>query len=127
MRPRYAFETKKTTKSAVYRKPTNFSPWSQNGTKKKFKEKGCLASQRNSLEKHNNNKLKNLTTNNQQNLLLFILHKPVSLIQAVVQSVTTIHIDFGVDRLIQTLNERIHGLQERRIACGVSCYHVACR
>ena len=39
MRPRYAFETKKPTKSAVYRKPTNFSPWSQNGTKKKFKEK----------------------------------------------------------------------------------------
>lgn len=69
MRPRYAFETKKPTKSAVYRKPTNFSPWSQNGTKKKFKEKGCLASQRNSLKKHNNNKLKNLTTNNQQNLL----------------------------------------------------------
>lgn len=32
MRPRYAFETKKPTKSAVYRKPTNFSPWSQNGT-----------------------------------------------------------------------------------------------
>lgn len=41
MRPRYAFETKKPTKSAVYRKPTNFSPWSQNGTKKKFKEKAA--------------------------------------------------------------------------------------
>lgn len=127
MRPRYAFETKKTTKSAVYRKPTNFSPWSQNGTKKKFKEKGCLASQRNSLEKQITNKLKNLTTNNQQNFLLFILHKLISLIQAVVQSVTTIHIDFGVDRLIQTLNERIHSLQERRIACSISCYQVACR
>lgn len=127
MRPRYTFETKKPTKSAVYRKPTNFSPWSQNGTKKKFKEKGCLASQRNSLEKHNNNKLKNLTTNNQQNLLLFILHKPVSLIQAIVQPITTVHVNLGVDRLIEALNERIHSLQERRIACSISCYQVACR
>lgn len=54
--------------------------------------------------------LKNLTTNNQQNLLLFILHKLVSLIQTVIQSVTTIHVNLGVDRLIQALNERIHGL-----------------
>lgn len=29
MRPRYAFETKKPTKSTVYRKPTDFSPWSK--------------------------------------------------------------------------------------------------
>lgn len=127
MRPRYAFETKKTTKSAVYRKPTNFSPWSQNGTKKKFKEKGCLASQRNSLEKHNNNKLKNLTTNNQQNLLLFILHKLISLIQAIIQLATTKHINLGADRLIQALNERIHGLQERRIACSACSKQSVCR
>ena len=39
MRPRYAFETKKPTKSAVYRKPTNFSPWSKNGTRIKFTQK----------------------------------------------------------------------------------------
>lgn len=97
------------------------------GPKRNLKKKGCLASQRNSLEKHNNNKLKNLTTNNQQNLLLFILHKPVSLIQAIVQPITTVHVNLGVDRLIEALNERIHSLQERRIACSISCYQVACR
>ena len=71
MRPRYAFETKKPTKSASYQKPTKIWGWSQNGTKKKLcpsgapadlksaDKKDCLASQRNSLEKHNNNKLKN--------------------------------------------------------------------
>lgn len=59
MRPRYAFETKKPTKSTVYRKPTDFSPWSKNGTRIKFTQKSCLASQRNSLEKQITNKLKN--------------------------------------------------------------------
>lgn len=36
MRPRYAFETKKPTKSASYQKPTKIWAWSQNGTKKKL-------------------------------------------------------------------------------------------
>lgn len=73
MRPRYAFETKKPTKSASYQKPTKIWAWSQNGTKKKLcplgvpadlksaDKKGCLASQRNSLTKHITKKLK---TNN---------------------------------------------------------------
>ena len=39
MRPRYAFETKKPTKSESYQKPTNFYHWSQNGTRIKFKQK----------------------------------------------------------------------------------------
>ena len=41
MRPRYAFETKKPTKSTVYRKPTDFSPWSKNGTRIKFTKKAA--------------------------------------------------------------------------------------
>lgn len=39
MRPKYAFETKKPTKSTVYRKPADFSPWSKNGTRIKFTQK----------------------------------------------------------------------------------------
>ena len=33
MRPRYAFDTKKPTKSASYQKPTKIWDWSQNGTR----------------------------------------------------------------------------------------------
>ena len=61
MRPRYAFDTKKPTKSASYQKPTKIWAWSQNGTRIKFKQKSCLASQRNSL---NRNITINLKTNN---------------------------------------------------------------
>ena len=43
----------------VIKSPLKYEVGRKNGTKKKFKEKGRLASQRNSLEKHNNNKLKN--------------------------------------------------------------------
>ena len=39
MRPRYAFDTKKPTKSASYQKPTKIWAWSQNGTRIKFKRK----------------------------------------------------------------------------------------
>ena len=61
MRPRYAFDTKKPTKSASYQKPTKIWAWSQNGTRIKFKQKSCLASQRNSLAKQ---LTINLKTNN---------------------------------------------------------------
>ena len=62
MRPNYTFDTKKPTKSESYQKPTNFYHWSQNGTRIKFTQKGCLASQRNSLNK--NTIIINLKTNN---------------------------------------------------------------
>ena len=39
MRPRYALDTKKPTKSASYQKPTKIWAWSQNGTRIKFKRK----------------------------------------------------------------------------------------
>ena len=39
MRPRYAFDTKKPTKSDSYQKPTKIWNWSQNGTRIKFKRK----------------------------------------------------------------------------------------
>ena len=39
MRPRYAFDTKKPTKSASYQKPTKIWAWSQNVTRIKFKRK----------------------------------------------------------------------------------------
>ena len=58
---------------------------------------------------------------------LFILHKLICLIQAIVKITTPVHVNLGVDRLIQSLQERIHGLQERRIACNVCGNQVACR
>ena len=61
MRPGYTFEAKKPTKSASYQKPTKIWAWSQNGTMIKFKQKSCLASQRNSLAKQ---LTINLKTNN---------------------------------------------------------------
>ena len=61
MRPGYTFEAKKPTKSASYVKSTKISIWSQNGTMIKFKQKSCLASQRNSLAKQ---LTINLKTNN---------------------------------------------------------------
>lgn len=89
----------------------------------KYVKKGCLASQRNSLTENIiiNLKTNNYINNQQKTFLLFILHKLVRLIQAVMQSITAIHVNLGVDRLVQTLNERIHGLQERRIACSAGC------
>ena len=39
MRPRYAFDTKKPTKSASYQKPNKIWAWSQNVTRIKFKRK----------------------------------------------------------------------------------------
>lgn len=52
MRPRYAFETKKPTKSASYQKPTKFLFGRKMGPKRNLSEKGYLASQRNSLTKN---------------------------------------------------------------------------
>ena len=69
MRPRYTFEAKKPTKSASYQKPTKIWAWSQNGTRIKFKQKSCLASQRNSF---NRNVTINLKTNN------YIINKNLS-------------------------------------------------
>ena len=58
MRPRYAFDTKKPTKSASYQKPTDFYSWSQNVTRINSSEKAAsLHSETASNE--NNNKLKN--------------------------------------------------------------------
>ena len=81
------------------------------------------ASQRKIIINLKTNKL----CNQQKTFLLFILHKLIGLIQAVMQSVTPIHVNLGVDRFIQTLNERIHGLQERRIACTACGNQSVCR
>lgn len=126
MRPNYGFETKKPTKSASYQKSTKLWAWSQNETKKN-KTKKKAATLRSGAAWLTINK--NLKTNNynQQKSILFILHKLISLIHAIIEIASTVHINLGADRLAQSLQERIHGLQERRIACSVSCYHVACR
>ena len=59
MRPRYAFDTKKPTKSESYQKPTNFYHWSQNGTRIKFKRKKAASLHSETASNENNNKLKN--------------------------------------------------------------------
>lgn len=110
MRPRYVFEIKKPTKSASYQSPLKYEVGRKMGPKRNLKKKAASLHSETVLKNIIIINLKNLTTNNQQNLLLFILHKLVSLIQTVIQSVTTIHVNLGVDRLIQALNERIHGL-----------------
>jgi hypothetical protein len=44
----------------VIKSPLKYEVGRKMGPKRNLKKKGCLASQRNSLEKHNNNKLKKL-------------------------------------------------------------------
>ena len=109
--------------------PKNQGIREKNTSDRKIRKKGCLASQRNSLTEKIiiNLKTNNYINNQQKTFLLFILHKLVSLIQAVMQSITAIHVNLGVDRLVQTLNERIHGLQERRIACNACGNKSVCR
>ena len=96
-------------------------------TGKYLKKAASLHSETASQRKIIINLKTNKLCNQQKTFLLFILHKLISLIQAVMQSITPVHINLGVDRFIQTLNERIHGLQERRIACNACGNQSVCR
>lgn len=52
MGPRYAFETKKPQNQRVIKSPLNDGFGRKMGPKRNLSEKGCLASQRNSLTKN---------------------------------------------------------------------------